>query len=100
VTTAPTRSGRGRTRVRRDNRGRWFWFHPACSSAQAQLPTHSQALGSALEHSCDSHPVKYGTHIPIEPVDTGGASWLCPHCKQYCASDNPCDCCMDGWWDR
>lgn len=92
MTVTPTTYTRGRTRVRRDTRGLWFWFHPSCSSAEAQLTTHTQALGSALGHSCESHPVRYGTHIEVEPTD--GASWLCPGCKQYCASDNPCDCCF------
>ncbi len=84
-----------RVHIRRDESGRWFWYHPRCKAAEAQIATHSQALGSALEHSCASHAKRYGPHIGVEP-DQGAlwASWLCPGCKEYCPSDNPCDCCM------
>lgn len=83
-----------RVHIRQDNDFQWFWYHPRCQGAQPHLATHSQALGSALEHSCTSHPIRYGPHIPADPDrNPEGASWLCPHCKEYCPSDNPCDCC-------
>jgi hypothetical protein len=38
-------------------------------------------------------------HEPVEPTtENGWASWYCPDCEHECASDNPCNCCLDDEW--
>lgn len=89
-----------RVHVRRDEEGRWFWVHYACRTARAEIATFDVALGQAFEHArgvpCPRPEKSFVDHIE---VDCGGnrqqASWLCPWCRQYCASHNPCDCCQD-----
>ena len=90
--------------VRRDDEGRWFWFHPACRAATAGIDGFDLALWQAVEHATLAacpHPFKpFGSHIVVDcDKNELRASWLCPWCKQYCASHTPCDCCCDaeGW---
>jgi hypothetical protein len=83
-----------RVHIRRDSENRWFWYHYQCHSAQALFPTQPDALTAALSHSCKNHRSTFYGHIEVDPDRNNlSASWLCPSCKQYCASHNPCDCC-------
>ncbi len=89
-----------RIHVRQDSEGRWFWYHEACRSAKAEIPTYDAALHDAFAHAADMpcrKPAKsWAVHIEVDPDgNRERASWLCPYCKQYCASHNPCDCCFD-----
>lgn len=89
-----------RVHVRRDAIGLWFWYHPHCRAAAAQIETYERALGSALEHAagfpCPKPVRSYAKHLEVTPTSRNGwSSWLCPGDRQYCASDNPCDCCSD-----
>jgi len=89
-----------RVHVRQDSEGRWFWYHPCCSGANAGIGGWAEAGREAAAHAalgvCPAPEKPYGTHIAVDPDENGQrASWLCPDCKQYCASHNPCDCCMD-----
>lgn len=83
--------------VRRDSEGRWFWYHRLCQKAGCGL-TWSHAMAVAYWHV--RGPCASGTpflvHIEADPdANANRASWLCPGCRQYCASHAPCDCCMD-----
>lgn len=91
---------RRRVHVRRDSEGRWFWVHYACRAATAEIGSFQDALGQAVEHvrvsPCQSSTKLFGDHIAVNcDANRLRASWLCPECKQYCSSHNPCDCCMD-----
>lgn len=87
-----------RVHVRRDSEGRWFWYHQLCGKAECGLNTWVRAyLGACwhLAHGCGSG-TPFGSHIEADPdANTLRASWLCPGCRQYCASHTPCDCCWD-----
>lgn len=83
--------------VRRDSEGRWFWYHWLCRKGESGL-TWGHAMAVAYWHT--RGPCASGTmfisHIDADPdTNTLRASWLCPECRQYCASHNPCDCCSD-----
>jgi hypothetical protein len=98
--TASTAPYLRRVHIRRDEDGLWFWFHPVCRVAEAQFDAWGTALESASAHAAGSHeqrPEKtFCGHIEVDPDRNSlRASWLCPWCKQYCPSHNPCDCCMD-----
>lgn len=89
--------------VRRDSEGRWFWYHNLCHAAAAGIGAWRDAVVEAAQHA--KHDVHNwpGTpffgHIDADPdTNRERASWLCPDCKQYCASHNPCDCCGDEEW--
>jgi hypothetical protein len=85
-----------RVHVRRDSEGRWFWYHHQCRGAEAEFPTQPAALTAGVTHSCEEKRSTMLVHIAVNPDgNSQSASWLCPYCKQYCASHNPCDCCMD-----
>lgn len=84
--------------VRRDSEGRWFWYHRLCGKAGTNPPTWPDAYFSACWHLLDDCGTGklFGTHIEADPdANTLRASWLCPGCRQYCASHTPCDYCMD-----
>ena len=84
--------------VRRDAEGRWFWWHNLCHKGGSGVTTWMHAMAVAYWHTrgpCASG-TKFGSHIEADPnANTQRASWLCPDCRQYCASDNPCDCCWN-----
>lgn len=88
-----------RVHVRRDSEGMWFWYHWTCRRAEVQIGTFDEARESALAHNCGSprpaeKPLSW--HIEVDcDRNRLSASWLCPDCKQYCASHTPCDCCFD-----
>lgn len=89
-----------RVHVRRDTEGRWFWFHNVCRAAKAGIGTFSEALSQAFAHAndapCPRPAESFATHIAVDcDANSLRASWLCPWCKQYCASHTPCDCCAD-----
>lgn len=97
--------------VRRDSEGRWFWYHHRCRRALSGIGDWRDAVAQADQHArhdvrdpytglCTASDVRPGTpfldHIEADPdANTLRASWLCPDCRQYCASHNPCDCCWD-----
>lgn len=84
-----------RVHVRQDSEGHWFWVHHQCRGAQAEFATQDAALDAGLGHACGQVRT-FATHIEVDPSgNSQSASWLCPYCKQYCASHNPCDCCSD-----
>jgi hypothetical protein len=90
----------GRVHIRRDSDGLWFWYHPTCRTAEAQIDTFDAARVAALAHAdeerCPQPAKPFASHIEVDcDRNRLRASWLCPDCKQYCASHNPCDCCFD-----
>lgn len=40
-------------------------------------------------------------HIPAIPTyENCWSSYFCEDDGTHCASDNPCDCCMDSWYEE